>query len=67
MDEEHVLFLSGKNNFVSPTEWRSKILSRAVPSTISAAASLIIDVLDLSLFMSIVLSQLLYPIRGINL
>ena len=57
----YVIFLAGENNLVSPIAWKSKTLRRVVRSTISAEASAMIDALDLSYFISQVLSEILDP------
>ena len=58
---EHVIFLARENNCVSLIAWWSKTLPSVARSTISGETSVLIDVLDLSYFISQVLSEILDP------
>ena len=56
----HVIFLVGENNQVCPLSWKTKTLRRVVRSTLSAETSAMVDALDITYFLSNVLSEILF-------
>ena len=55
----HVIFLVGQNSNACPLSWKTKTL-RVVRSTLSAETSAMVDALDITYFLSNVLSEVLF-------
>ena len=56
----HVIFLVGQNSNAFPLSWKTKTLRRVVRSTLSAETSAMVDALDITYFLSNVLSEVLF-------
>ena len=56
----HVIFLVGQNSNVCLLSWKPKTLRRVVRSTLSAETSAMLDALDITYFLSNVLSEILF-------